>query len=59
MSQTVKTYESESIKVYFKPDVCEHAAEYARDENKFIIPVCPYAKSVLESKADYQSVLAN
>ena len=34
-------------------------AEYAKDENKYIIPVCPYAKSVLESKAEYQSVLAN
>lgn len=30
MSQNVKTYESESIKVYFKPDVCEHAAECVR-----------------------------
>ena len=34
-------------------------AEYARDENKYIIPVCPYAKSVLESKLEYQAVLAN
>ena len=30
MSQTVKTYESENIKVYFKPDVCKHAAECVR-----------------------------
>lgn len=34
-------------------------AEYARDENLYIIPVCPYAKSVLESKEEYQDVLAN
>ncbi len=34
-------------------------AEYARDETKYIVPVCPYAKSVLESKAEYQGVLAN
>jgi uncharacterized protein len=34
-------------------------AEYARDEKKYIIPVCPYAKSVLESKAEYQDVIAN
>src|SRR5213080_4156664 len=33
-------------------------AEYARDENKYIVPVCPYAKSVLESKVEYQDVLA-
>lgn len=34
-------------------------AEYARDENLHIIPVCPYAKSVLESKKEYLDVLAN
>lgn len=34
-------------------------AEYARAENLYIIPVCPYAKSVLESKEEYQDVLAN
>ncbi|MCQ6280108.1 GNAT family N-acetyltransferase [Bacillus sp. EB600] len=34
-------------------------AEYARDETKYIVPVCPYAKSVLESKEEYQDVLAN
>ncbi len=34
-------------------------AEYARAEKKYIIPVCPYAKNVLESKAEYQDVLAN
>ena len=34
-------------------------AEYASDENKYIVPVCPYAKSVLESKKEYQAVLAN
>ena len=34
-------------------------AEYARDEKKYIIPVCPYAKNVLESKLEYKDVLAN
>lgn len=33
-------------------------AEYAKEENKYIIPVCPYAKSVLESKEEFKSVLA-
>lgn len=33
-------------------------AEYAKDEKKYIVPVCPYAKKVLESKEEYQSVLA-
>ena len=34
-------------------------AEYAKDEKKYIVPVCPYAKSVLESSKEYQAVLAN
>lgn len=34
-------------------------AEYAREEKKYIIPVCPYAKGILESKLEYQDVLAN
>ncbi|MDP4157974.1 MAG: GNAT family N-acetyltransferase [Bacillota bacterium] len=34
-------------------------AEYAKVENKFIVPVCPYAKMILEGKNEYQSVLAN
>lgn len=33
--------------------------EYAREENKYIIPVCPYAKGVLESNVEYRDVLAN
>ena len=33
-------------------------AEYARNEKKYIIPVCPYAKGVLEGKLEYQDVLA-
>ncbi len=32
--------------------------DYARNENKLIIPVCPYAKKVLESNPEYQDVLA-
>lgn len=34
-------------------------AEYAREEKKFIIPVCPYAKNVLEGNSEYQDILAN
>ncbi len=32
--------------------------EYAKEENKAIIPECSYAKKVLESNEEYQSVLA-
>jgi uncharacterized protein len=32
--------------------------EYAREENKLILPVCSYAKKVLESSDDYKDVLA-
>lgn len=32
--------------------------DYARNENKLIIPVCPYAKKVLESNPEYHDVLA-
>lgn len=31
--------------------------EYARTENKTIIPECLFAKKVLESSSDYQDVL--
>lgn len=34
-------------------------AEYARKEKKYIIPVCPFAKGVLESHAKYKDVMAN
>jgi uncharacterized Fe-S cluster protein YjdI len=27
MSENVKTYENESIKIYWRPDICEHAGE--------------------------------
>ncbi len=30
MSENVKTYESESIKIYWKPDICKHAGECVR-----------------------------
>ena len=30
MSQSEKTYETEDIKIYWRPDVCEHAAECVR-----------------------------
>ena len=33
-------------------------AKYAREENISIIPECTYAKKVLESNEEYQSVLA-
>jgi uncharacterized protein len=33
-------------------------AEYAKTENKAIIPQCTYAKKVLESNASFQEVLA-
>jgi len=32
--------------------------DYARNENKLIIPICPYAKKALESNPEYQDVLA-
>lgn len=32
--------------------------EYAKEENKAIIPECTYAKKVLEGSEEYQSVLA-
>ncbi|MBB6447972.1 (4Fe-4S)-binding protein [Bacillus benzoevorans] len=27
MSEAVKTYENESITIYWRPDICEHAGE--------------------------------
>jgi len=36
----------------------DRIAKYAKDENKYIVPVCTYAKKVLEGKEEYQSVLA-
>ena len=33
------------------------AVEYARAENIRIVPVCPYAKKVLERTEEYQDVL--
>lgn len=30
MSETVKTYQTENIKIYWKPDVCTHAGECVR-----------------------------
>lgn len=30
MSQTEKTYETESIKIYWRPDICKHAGECVR-----------------------------
>ncbi|MCU9614807.1 N-acetyltransferase [Caldibacillus lycopersici] len=33
-------------------------AEYAKAQNKLIVPECSYAKKVLESKSEYQDVLA-
>ncbi|WP_428912242.1 GNAT family N-acetyltransferase [Niallia sp. Krafla_26] len=37
----------------------DRLAEYARNEKKYIIPVCPYAKNVLESSVKYKDVMAN
>ena len=37
----------------------QRIAEYAKDENKLIIPQCSYAKKVLESNSEYQDILAN
>lgn len=34
-------------------------AEYAREENKLIFPVCSYAKKVLESSEEYKDVLSS
>ena len=31
MSENVKTYESESIKIYWKPDICKHSGECVED----------------------------
>jgi uncharacterized protein len=34
--------------------------EYAREEKKYIIPLCPYRKGVLEKNPEeYRDVLAN
>jgi uncharacterized Fe-S cluster protein YjdI len=30
MSETGKTYETESIKIFWRPDMCKHAAECVR-----------------------------
>lgn len=35
-----------------------HIADYARTENKVIIPACSYARHVLESKDEYKDLLA-
>lgn len=32
--------------------------DYAREENKLIIPVCTYVKKVVESSEEYQDVVA-
>lgn len=34
------------------------AVDYARKNNIRIIPLCPFAKSVFDKKADYRDVLA-
>ncbi|ULG72291.1 GNAT family N-acetyltransferase [Macrococcus brunensis] len=34
------------------------AVEYARENNKKIVPVCSYAKKILEENKEYQDVLA-
>ncbi|WP_458415136.1 GNAT family N-acetyltransferase [Schinkia sp. CFF1] len=34
-------------------------AEYAKEENKYIVPVCTYAKKVLEGNEEYRAVLAD
>lgn len=34
------------------------AVEYARETHKKIVPVCSYAKKILEENKDYQDVLA-
>ncbi|GGB06932.1 N-acetyltransferase [Macrococcus hajekii] len=39
-------------------ELVEAAVQYARDNNKKIVPVCTYAKKVLEENKDYQDVLA-
>lgn len=38
-------------------DLVHQAAEYARNNNLKIIPVCSYAKKVLERTSDYDDVL--
>lgn len=35
----------------------EHAVEYARNKNLRVIPLCPYAKSVIEKDQSLQDVL--
>lgn len=34
-------------------------AEYAKENGKYIVPVCPYAKSILERSEEYRSILSN
>ncbi len=38
-------------------DLVHEAAEYARENNLKIIPVCSYAKKFLERTSDYDDVL--
>ena len=35
----------------------EHAVGYARENNKTVIPLCPFAKSVIERDKSMQDVL--
>ncbi len=39
-------------------DLVERVVKYARDENLKIVATCPYARKLIEEKADLKSVLA-
>ncbi len=39
-------------------DLVERVVKYARDENLKIVATCPYARKLIEEKADRKSVLA-
>lgn len=38
-------------------DLVKEAAKFARDHNMKIVPVCSYAKTILERGSDYDDVL--
>ena len=52
------TYVSESLKGQgLGGQLVNKVAEYARQENKKIIPLCPFAKSVMTKSNEYKDVL--
>lgn len=38
-------------------ELVEHAVEYAREANLKIVPLCPFAKKIIERHKEFQDVL--